>query len=468
MTSHALVPFIGSSQSDQSSQPGLFLTEFGMFLLALKNNQQKEHRLSGESLVWCDEPLEEIVLSGVWVIMQKIGDLIGETLHTRAQTQLVAGRVDRLINGGILLEYDTPEAAAQAFIQKVILLVRRAVSLGYVPGMSVSVLGWKALLRGEESLFKTFLPKSHDHSKTGSILTHWQAPSALFFSELIKTARNYRRQLSAELEVFTNLNKITQSDRLNLAYIDAQDVEGLADRVVYSLSEEQSVSIPLPKDTRDVGQMLHKAITRCNLFRCFRVDWSDWRSDFLLPIVLESGWLNTQILLAQTQAPSQQEFLEGAREYAVAVSALKEFGNFEMVDRVCARLTARLRTPLDDSQWTILREKIERQIEVFRTWDPGFINENAMNSLLIRINEKDALLLDPSIALAIASGKDILLFEQMCKSDVDLQSVLVSIALSLVWETLDVEDLIAIVRAHILPLEIFLDGLRQCINKRLF
>ena len=70
------------------------------------------------------------------------------------------------------------------------------------------------------------------------------------------------------------------------------------------------------------------------------------------------------------------------------------------------------------------------------------------------INEKDALL-DPSVSFEIASGRNPLLFQQMCKSDLDLQHVFMSIALSIVWATLDVEELIDILHARILPLDIF-------------
>src|SRR3989339_327094 len=67
-----------------------------------------------------DMPIDAVIASGLWVIIQKVAQLIGMDLTTQSVVEKVSARVDRLVSAGILLVHGSAEEAAKAFDRDVL------------------------------------------------------------------------------------------------------------------------------------------------------------------------------------------------------------------------------------------------------------------------------------------------------------------------------------------------------------
>ncbi|MBI2473670.1 hypothetical protein HYV70_03910 [Candidatus Uhrbacteria bacterium] len=459
MSEHALVLVKERFSDQQKTSEERAATEFERFLLALQARQQVTRHLSGDAIVWCDEPIEDILLSGIAVVLHAIATkYFDETLQSQAQVQRIVSRVDRLINAGIVLVYRTPEAAASAFEQNVLLLVRHAAVLGYLPGMNVPVFGWRGLLEGNESLFKVSLPRNVDPSLPGKVFEYWRVPCALFFSQLTKAAGTQREHLSILLREFLTLNRMAFG-REFLFCVDADAYVTLFQQAIRYLDVTQEAFFPL-SDMEDLEQKFRGFRQMCEIWRSFRIQYKDWGTS-LFSRYLEREWFNTQILLAQTNADLDQDYLSGTESYVAALSSLKGCESTMALERVRDRLNKRLQHPLTSAQWSLLEKKIFQQIEVFLRWDPQIIDEHVLSFLLIRFSEKETLL-DSRRALAIAKGDESSFFTQMRQTDVSLDQIYAYIASSIDWAMLLEEDWKELIDAHVLPPRFIVEGLKFC------
>ncbi|TAL51357.1 hypothetical protein EPN81_00160 [Patescibacteria group bacterium] len=443
----------------REEEPDANKTIFGRFLLAIRNGQTLDQPISGDRVVWCDEPVELIALSGLWVIMHKLASLSGESINTMGHAQQIAEWVNRLVSAGIVFVHETPEAAGEAFRTQVLHLTRQAHTLGYRPGMEVPVQAWSQLSRGNKDAFVRALTKERA-DKPGNLLDYWQAPSTLFFAPLVKAARDLRERLLILKRDVATRNFVHESTyfKVFVSY-EAEVALSIAQGVLDFLDEIRGDAKLVPESLRDAEAGLAEVVSTIDLFRRFRIQpdrWPATSSD----MTLDTEWLTTQMLLSYTDKPHTADFLVGASLYRSALLALQAQDDQTVVERVIKRLSTRVmgKPPLTAQEEQILINKIKDRLHSLRTWDPPLIDDHVVSSMLFEISDRE-FYLDPETAYEVAAGMQLAILERVRSSGLDTNLWLKGVGMAMNWPALTRAEVQDIMTEAVLPDTVILDGL---------
>jgi hypothetical protein len=448
--------------SGEQEQDAAKRTEFGDFLTALRSKQLASQQIATEAVVWCDEPLDTIVLSGAWVVMQKLAQILGENLTTAHNAESVAKRVNRLLEAGILLVYMTPQVAADRFFNEVILLVRRAQALGYAPGMDVPMNAWKRLLAGDEREFVRALPMQYDASKPGKLIDFWLRPSAMFFANLVKTARDYRARLEHIRRRIETENLIARAGAIEvLAITNGMWVSDTLALTLYFLDETSDDNAPLPSTLIAAELMGVRTLTEISAFRAFRIVPTNMAKHTAHLVSVNNEWLSTQVLLAFTDEDEGVDELPSASAYLTTLRAVHSSSDAEVTAKTLSRLNRRLRRKLDDAEKEAVERAIATRITEMRKWDAERIGIYTPDAVFVRLKDSD-ILLDHETALAIAKDEEIVPHKSIRKSNVDMKAWLFRVVSSIVWEQITETDAKKIARVGVLPVELVVEILDRC------
>lgn len=451
---------LGPATAQASDSQDSHQTTFGRFLAAIRAGQSTEQSLVGGSVVWCDEPVETIALSGIWVIMHKLADIHGMEITTTVHAMQVAERVDRLISAGIHLVYGTPEAAAQAFHIKVVGLVRQAHELGYRPGMDVPAHAWNQLLVGKTELFVSMLPKTA--SQRGSVIAYWQTPSTLFFATLVKAARALRERIVPLCVTLRRGNFVVEHD-VTSVYASSQAFRALDHaRVVLGYLDEtaEETNVSVPESLSTIEHLLEEATEIVEVFQLFGVIPDP--TPGALIFTLDQEWLATQVLLCFTQEPPQADILPSVPELQAALEAMQAQNEQEVVVRTLARLYARLgKTRLTAAQQARLEHAVRLRLPAMRRWDVTSVGDSLLGEVFVHVSDRD-FFLDPDTAYQVAIGLQDALVEQARSHGLNMVDWFAGVGMAILWSELDLEDVSAIIYMETLPDLVILDGLNQC------
>lgn len=436
-------------------------TIFGRFLLALKAGQTTQQPLMGGQVIWCDEPVELIALSGIWTIMSKLASLQDESINTTVQALSMAERVDRLVSAGMMLVHGSPEAAAAVFHNKVITLTREAHVLGYRPGMDIPTDAWIQLLAGNRTGFLRAVSPS-ESGKVGSLISYWQTPSTLFFATLVKAARDLRGRLERLTVDLKAANKLLENEEMTIFVCGGADVLlSYIPPLLDYLSEEQEGTKDFPEDLLILEDALTQQMNEVELFSRFAGKPKRWLIANSV-VSVDSEWLNTQILLAYTREPVASNMLPSLGVYRQALRALQADDETKGVARVLHRLVKRAGKPLlTTGQKQILERKIRKYISGFRIWDASVVDDRLLSNVIANIGERE-LLLDPKTASKVAFGQEGSILEQVRSSGLDMEDWLAGVGMAILWPRLTQEQLEVIVEEAVLPDVVILDGLAGC------
>jgi hypothetical protein len=169
------------------------VTAFGQFLEWLVHRQPARREAAGRR--WGGPPVEDIVALGLWVVVGQAAAKASVGVATVGQVAVIGGRVQRLIEFALVRRYGSNQrSAAIAFERDVLGLIHRALDLGYHPGISAPAAAWRQLRDGDDAPFRAAIA-APSQPVSGPLQSLVQAPSALFFTELMREAVGFRGEI---------------------------------------------------------------------------------------------------------------------------------------------------------------------------------------------------------------------------------------------------------------------------------
>lgn len=287
------------------------LTLFGRFIWRMRELHEIDSvTTAGGTANWSNAPIDQMVANGLYIVLMTTAKSLNLRMKTESKVQDVAGRVNRLIEVGLALEYETPEAAAEAFLKEVVRGTERGVRMGARPGMKISGKSWKTLQAGSAGRIVSEI-RSQKAQASGTLSGFIQAPAALFFMNLLKSAIALRKERDALAEQideeiyspFTNETvSILESRFGNLMYmqkdpdfITVSEYLSLQYKEVESSPAECLAAIPALEATMEKIQMLKK----------LPVFQNDFHEDDDGISTIRYAWLRTQLCLAAGDIPDR-------------------------------------------------------------------------------------------------------------------------------------------------------------------
>lgn len=433
---------------------------FGRFmaLLVERYTEPSVSAMTGGIAFWTGLPVEEIVLSGLWVVMKKVAEAAGITMTTQVQIDKAAERTNRLLEVGLILRHQTVEAAVEAFDQQVLRVVVRALELGYRSGMSVSPNAWTALQSGNPSLMIAAVRASRVSLQAeGELFQLGHLPAAMFFAEAVKAAREYRETLKVKLGLVRQGNNVVGFERLNVGYTHTEEAEESISGLLTFLDERQEChqqGVLWPGVLAQIDATIEEILLCQRSLRHLQVNPKAWprMSDVR---TVDYVWLNSQVLLAALQAKADDEGFESVDQYLQAVRAIQSASEEKAERLVLARLLGRATDSFQEDELVWLRARVKKSVQAMRLRRAD-VFETGDTSVFVEVSETDWL---PSSedALAIAVGRDQESPERI-RSSRRGEWLRTQVALAICWGQLDAEIVEEIVRAEVLPIETVVDG----------
>ena len=299
--------------------------------LVLYNHQGLPFDLFLKELETTIPAARQIVLAGLWIVIQKVGQKYGVSSHSSEGIRMLSEFVGRLLNVGLVLQYGNdflaPHRACWAFEKEL-----KRVILRSKPG---------------EYRFADF----------------FQEVSAMFFAQLVKLAREYGEDLQKNIAFFAGprnrLRWETHPARPeDIVYVSDLDMDQYRWYVQY-LTPGPVVNKDWYEREKMTKELINFELLRINslvgsrkeiLFyrrvAVFFIELSirlDTIPPMVYPIVISvlHQWLNTQILLAVNPGvPAMQEHVL-FEEYPPLMRRLKVLPDKEVWNFFCKRMRRR-------------------------------------------------------------------------------------------------------------------------------
>src|SRR3989338_4781976 len=214
--------------------------------------------------------------------------------------------------------------------------------------MIVPLSAWKLFRDGNDLLLRDSVRKQQNHSGPGTVFEYWREPCSLFLNELTKASREFRMDFSHKFRKFVDLNDIkhvsTDTDSSSVSCIETYMLMYECERILDYVDVHVDVQQKIPFDlfhVKKLEQEIEISVQLCQIFRFFHIQYQEWKDPYRR-YFLEREWLKTQVLLAQTDTPIEQDFLEGVDSYVAAMVLLHDRQSAVALERVCVRLQERL------------------------------------------------------------------------------------------------------------------------------
>lgn len=356
-------------------------TPFQVFMACLMRRRPEVVTTMAGSAEWGGMPVEEIVAHGLWAVMLRVAETKGLQMGTERQVRdEVAPRVNRLVNAGLAIAYDSPEEAADTFMRNMRAAVADAI-------------------------------RNVTEEQPLSFQETVQLSAAQFFAGLIKSARTFLNEAGELLENIQTSNTIDAFGSPidgSVNYVDADDGINSASALIDLIGAEIDLRITerhgFPVDVSDVANTYEGLRS---VVPTLKRRWRDLLLLRRVPLRLarmpkeakltfayvENEWVRTQIALAAIDAPDRDYLAAG--EYEIAIRAAKEFGE----ERVLRKFTERMRTRgvrPDSDQDRLLAKLALKQVQYVLNASAQ-IDENVGNSFFavidlesLRLNHQEA------------------------------------------------------------------------------
>jgi len=340
--------------------------------------EQKYHSIATTehgAIVWSAFPFEEALADGVFLVMTGVAKQIDLSLTTTSRVDAVADLVDKMLNVGLLLVYGNQiEMAVNDFHLEVVESIEKAILLGYVPGMKLSVNAWKSLLAGNDFMTKKEIRLAKETDDVVAAYNLWQMVTAMYLSKLVKRVREFVqvfRDIEFDLQeyeflsgdkipVVRNIDIVPMASLVNAIDLNSVNVDdrwiGLKDKALgYKLFSERWVEIQNLRVLSRLLRTLNLNIEACDLTEMEKSSTT----------VVEH-WINTQILLAAIDAHLSLDVCS-FDQFESGRLAVRE--NLVLVqEKATNRIVKRLNKDLDNEELVVLTDHIGYQAQFIRGW----------------------------------------------------------------------------------------------------
>jgi len=437
-------------------------TVFGRFMSLLQERYATKSIpvLSGAAVLigW---PVEEIVLSGLWIVMQKISEKTGIQLTTQPQVEKVAERTERLLSAGFIIRFGTVEAVAQAFDEQVLQVIERALELGYRPGMKIGAGIWETLQKGNmvpmtmivRNTVKSTLVAESDLFQLGYL------PAAMFFAGMIKTARDYRTKLETQLLAVQQGNKLSGFERFGVEYTNIFELEHLLRKCAAEVDENQDSTAFMGKDSfAKAEEEVQQTLLCQSVFRHFRFNPKNW-PDLNRGLSIDSHWVRSQILLAALEEQLEVDFLASVDQYFQAIKAIKVMTDEEIETRVAVRLARQFINKLSVEEQAWLTNLVRESIARLRLYNDKCLDGAESDLVILKMSDSNWLI-ETNTALAVATGWDKKTPQKVERSGNNLEEWLRNrVVTAICWPELSALEFKEILSARVLSIDLVIDGI---------
>lgn len=462
-------------------------TPLGQFVEGLKQIHADEQTTMAGGVVWSAFPVEMAISQGVYPLLVGFAKKYKLRMDVRERLiDVVAPRLNRLINAGIVLAHPTIKEAAADFDRRVVKGMARAVKLGYRPGMQIPMNVWQQFLSGK-TIVLTSAVRSQDVSTYGAAGQFWQGIVAAYFANLLVVVKKFREENEARLNRLKDGNTVGPAHRrlyilspddirlfrMRLNDIDPTKLVTLETFVERAVKKKESKTVSSTATYTSLKQLpdhilaLEKKQDILSRFPYLLGGLSDevyGVSELLLDAGdnIDDKWLNTQVYLAALRdIETKKEFLYEV-ELIEARDALRKLSNHELTERFFARMEARRPGCMQrDHDWIELY--ICERVATVRNWKT---ESNRDTSPPVFLCERpEYVLLDPDRALAIATSDSMMgtLERDILTMDADLKDRFLKeqVVGNVLWADVSSGEFLSMVAFGLVPFKYLVLGLRQ-------
>lgn len=317
---------------------------FALFYQLIAERIQ-ERRSQAGAVYWSTFPLQYALASGLWPVLIAIGKQFNKNLATADQVQQIAAKVNQFLAVSLYLIYKTPAEMAAAFQRDVLELIDTSLELGFRPGMQIPNEAWSALKSGNRVPFIQAVTRQSAPVDADAHLL-FQAPVALFFFDLLSRAKKMERELRARFEKITDFNTLNSDNFLYWSEIGDEhrraemffelfDLSRILDHRDIFGNDESSPRVRIP-GIHELGKMIGLMESNVRLAKALPVrNPRFWELAQGISQSIDTGWVNTQMLLAAADLPDR-EFIEYT-EFPVALKAFQQMELSEVVAKTLRR-----------------------------------------------------------------------------------------------------------------------------------
>lgn len=266
---------------------------FSDFLASLHERESTETLRSMHVAEWTIVPFERMIADGSWMLLIVTAKKYGKSVTTRDEVRSVARIVNRLFSTGLLLSYQTPMKASEAFIHQVVGAINLAVGIGYRPGHTLSNLAWRGLMSGNTQLAIVEL-SSKRVSTAGSLSAFWGPPVYLFMADCFRSAKLLGETSKLRLSQYRAGNAIAEIVDKNKG-VDKHDL-GLRARYFEDLAIDHQINYLDPMSKIDWGDGYSPFMTKCVLGLTTIIDSYELNLSTILAVPIDFLFLNRSIL----------------------------------------------------------------------------------------------------------------------------------------------------------------------------
>jgi hypothetical protein len=303
---------------------------------------------------WHAFPVEEAVVNGLMLVILDLARKADRRVETSDDVVAIAAEVDTMIAAGLSVGFANVQAAADAFVKKVVVPVHRAALAGFRPDDPPSMAAWKEIVAGRPFPPPAGRTRARD-AAVGEIGPFVGRPAALFFVRLVNGATRFRSRIEARLAELERANRI----RGAVTWIPDSDFE-FARRAIRRLDLRIGKGAARPRESGRTASR-HAPVrwerwleTASALEACGRqiARFRKWpvRLDASLrgmqPTSVSEGWLDTVTLMAIARSKGDHDVLTQSAFWK-AISTIPEIvddakGPASLRARIARAMKARL------------------------------------------------------------------------------------------------------------------------------
>lgn len=418
-------------------------TPFKRFMSALLSRQAQKATTMAGSAEWGNMPIEEIAAYGLWAVILRVSEIYHLPMETEEQIiNVVAPRVNCLVNAGLTLAYQTGDQAADAFTSHMSYALAEAM---------------QELPVGQETSFQDLV----------------QLPAAQFFAGLVKRTLDLMRKVERLVSQIHESNVLTDPadvNRSSISYVDdpeTADFGRMVEVLNSGMPRMRGIVREIDPENYKVYDLapiaierLERVLAKIRVMRRIPLKLSGVPEEALPRIAsIERCWLNTQLVLAAINAPDR-DYAEMS-EFEAGIKAMKAMDSKRLVRTFAKRMRLRGVSPKSETERLLISlalcsvpelRKRPAQIDAYNVMD-FFINVQVKKLKITRRN-----------AVQIAGG-DFVIEDVFSLDSSSAAEVSEKLARQISWPRIDLKTFRSFVDQGVLTNEYLIEGLAKMNSK---
>ncbi|MDP2631746.1 MAG: hypothetical protein Q8P30_03205 [Candidatus Uhrbacteria bacterium] len=455
-----------SDTSIESTEP----TPFELFLVELLGRYGTLGSTTLGQVTFTAFPAKVAVAHGLYRLASAIANGEGLNINNPSDYERALARVDRLVNAGLALEFDTPQKAVDAFVAEVVRPVNMALLMGLKPSMQLTRGAWTGLAGGYPREAEQEISAQPEEGV--GIMSAIVAPlSAQFFGRLVKTARTLGNEVREFYEFY---------EERCIEFVLDQQVEVLESAEIRSrrlvrATEFLDVSLDFAFRSATLAESICKEVKSILGAHAYMEELGQGLQAFnSLPTNLvsipekafamcgtsiEATWIGTQVLLAVIDGPDRDYVT--LEEYTEAVELLRQgCDQDELSESVLNRIEQR-GWKHDRSERDVVLRAVQQSIPRMSKLSLTEIADALLSVVYLLLSEEQVMF-NSDTALDVACGGQFKYPPGISNSE-KVKFLKDKVASQIDWSRLPTLEMESILSAEVLPRHVIVDFLPACL-----